>query len=164
MEWQPTPVFLPGEFHGQRSLAGYSPWGHKESDRTERLILSLSREPKREVRVEVSGWVCAAGTLASVRWNHHGNFSTLIYPLYEQEQIFTSLKLSDHLRRVLMGKWRKEAGFPKISDQECWGSGRRRGWELCCRRAFCSAEIPSGVPGRRCYLLAGMDLVTRERT
>ena len=26
-EWQPTPVFLPGEFHGQRSLAGYSPWG-----------------------------------------------------------------------------------------------------------------------------------------
>ena len=29
MEWQPTPVFLPGEFHGQRSLAGYSPWGCK---------------------------------------------------------------------------------------------------------------------------------------
>ena len=29
-EWQPTPVFLPGEFHGQSSLAGYSPWGHKE--------------------------------------------------------------------------------------------------------------------------------------
>ena len=36
----PTPVFLPGEFHGQRSLAGYSPWGHKESDTTERLTLS----------------------------------------------------------------------------------------------------------------------------
>ena len=30
--WQPTPVFLPGESHGQRSQAGYSPWGHKESD------------------------------------------------------------------------------------------------------------------------------------
>ena len=29
-EWQPTPVFLPGKFHGQRSLAGYSPWGCKE--------------------------------------------------------------------------------------------------------------------------------------
>jgi len=29
------PVFLPGEFHGQRSLAGYSPWGCKESDTTE---------------------------------------------------------------------------------------------------------------------------------
>ena len=36
-EWQSTPVFLPGEFHGQRSLAGYSPWGHKESDMTEQL-------------------------------------------------------------------------------------------------------------------------------
>ena len=31
---QPTPVFLPGESHGQRILAGYSPWGHKESDIT----------------------------------------------------------------------------------------------------------------------------------
>ena len=30
-----TPVFLPGEFHGQRNLAGYSPWGCKESDSTE---------------------------------------------------------------------------------------------------------------------------------
>ena len=36
-EWQPTPVFLPGEFHGQRRLVGYSPWGHKESDTTEWL-------------------------------------------------------------------------------------------------------------------------------
>ena len=42
-EWQPTPVFLPGEFHGQRSLVGYSPWSHKRSDTTERLTLSLVR-------------------------------------------------------------------------------------------------------------------------
>ena len=34
-KWQPTLVFLPGELHGQRSLVGYSPWGHKESDMTE---------------------------------------------------------------------------------------------------------------------------------
>ena len=33
--WQPTPVFLPGESNGQRSLAGYSPWGCKELDTTE---------------------------------------------------------------------------------------------------------------------------------
>ena len=32
-----TPVFLPGEFHGQRSLASYSPWGCKELDMTEQL-------------------------------------------------------------------------------------------------------------------------------
>ena len=34
-EWQPTPVFFPGEFHGQRSLAGYNPWSPTESDTTE---------------------------------------------------------------------------------------------------------------------------------
>ena len=33
-KWQPTPVFLPGESHGQRSLVGYSPWDTKESDTT----------------------------------------------------------------------------------------------------------------------------------
>ena len=34
-KWQPGPVFLPKEPHGQRSLSDYSPWGHKESDTTE---------------------------------------------------------------------------------------------------------------------------------
>ena len=38
--WLPTPVFLPGKFHGQKSLAGYSPWGCKELDMTEELTLS----------------------------------------------------------------------------------------------------------------------------
>ena len=38
-EWQPIPVFLPGKSHGQRSLAGYSPWGHKELDTIEQLFL-----------------------------------------------------------------------------------------------------------------------------
>ena len=36
-KWQPTPLFLPGKSHGQRILAGCSPWGHKELDTTERL-------------------------------------------------------------------------------------------------------------------------------
>ena len=40
-KWQPTPVFLPGEFHGQRSLAGYSPWGCKDLDTTEWLTLNF---------------------------------------------------------------------------------------------------------------------------
>ena len=40
-EWLPTLVFLPGEFHGQRSLASYTPWGHKELDTTEGLTLFL---------------------------------------------------------------------------------------------------------------------------
>ena len=39
---QPTPVFLLGESHRQRSLVGYGPWGFQESDKTEQLTLSLS--------------------------------------------------------------------------------------------------------------------------
>ena len=39
---QPTLVFLPGKFHGERSLEGHSPWGHKELDTNERLTLSFS--------------------------------------------------------------------------------------------------------------------------
>ena len=42
MKWQPTPVFLPGESHGQRSLVGYSLWVRKESDTTEQLHFLLS--------------------------------------------------------------------------------------------------------------------------
>ena len=41
MKWPHTPVLLPGEFHAQRSLVGYSPWGHKESDTNEWLTHSL---------------------------------------------------------------------------------------------------------------------------
>ena len=42
-KWQPTPVFLPGESHGQKSLVGYSPWGHKKSDTTEQLSMQPHR-------------------------------------------------------------------------------------------------------------------------
>ena len=63
--WQPTPVFLPGESHGQRSLASYSPWGRKESDTTERLSTAQHRlkftyfpreaetEPERESYINI---------------------------------------------------------------------------------------------------------------
>ena len=39
MKLQPIPVFMSGKSHGQRSLVGYSPWGHKESDTTEQITL-----------------------------------------------------------------------------------------------------------------------------
>ena len=41
-KWQPTPLFMHREFHGQRSLAVYGPWSRKESDTTEQLTLPLS--------------------------------------------------------------------------------------------------------------------------
>ena len=65
-KWQPIPVFLPGELHGQRNLAGYNPWGHKESDTTEWFSVSLSHRltlvvknlpanPRHEARVRALG-------------------------------------------------------------------------------------------------------------
>ena len=45
-EWQPIPVFSPGEFHGQRSLVGYSLWGHKESNTTEKLTHTQTHASK----------------------------------------------------------------------------------------------------------------------
>ena len=50
-EWLPTPVFLPGEFHGWRSLEGYSPWSHKEWDMTEQLTLSLLCPQRKTITI-----------------------------------------------------------------------------------------------------------------
>ena len=52
---QPTSVFLPGESHGQRGLAGYRPWGPKELDTTEQLTLSLSVIARKQVRINPEG-------------------------------------------------------------------------------------------------------------
>ena len=52
-KWQPTPVFLPGKSHGQRSLLDYSPWGCKESDTTEQL--SVHREKKHRSAFVITG-------------------------------------------------------------------------------------------------------------
>ena len=47
--WEPTPVFLPGESHGRRSLAGYSPWGRKESDLNCAVCYLLTIYPNKTV-------------------------------------------------------------------------------------------------------------------
>ena len=53
-KWQPTPVFLPGEFHGQRSLVCYSPWSHKESDTTLITTVTIIHMQEREAK-EIEG-------------------------------------------------------------------------------------------------------------
>ena len=61
-EWQPTPVFFLGKFQGQRSLAGYSPWDHKESDMTENLILHFSLLP------DAKSWLIRKDSDAGKDW------------------------------------------------------------------------------------------------
>ena len=78
-EWQRTPVFLPGKFHGQRSLAGYSPWCCKESDTTERLHFPDSSDGKESA--------CNVGELGSIpelgRSPGEGNGNLLQYSCLE---------------------------------------------------------------------------------
>ena len=47
-KWHPTPVFLPGESHGQRDLVGYSPWGRKELGMTEQLTHKAGDRREKE--------------------------------------------------------------------------------------------------------------------
>ena len=58
--WQPTSVFLPGESHGQRSLAGSSPWGCKESDTTE---MAEDRQCKKATQLDQDGLEMLEGAL-----------------------------------------------------------------------------------------------------
>ena len=58
-QWQPTPVFSPEKSHGQRSLVGYSPWGHKEPDTTER-VSTKHRSAQNQVEI-LTELVCLCG-------------------------------------------------------------------------------------------------------
>ena len=78
---QPTPVLLPGKSHGLRSLVGYSPWGRKESDTTERLHFHF---PWCSVPTESA---CNAGNTGSIpgwgRAPEEGNGNPLQYSCLE---------------------------------------------------------------------------------
>ena len=75
----PTPVLLPGESHGQRSLVSYSPWGCKESEKTEQLTLSYNMldsfhclggkiKPKRRIMHAGGSWDFTQGGQEKSRW------------------------------------------------------------------------------------------------
>ena len=94
--WQPTPVFLSGEFHGQRNLVGHTPWGHKELDMTEQLTLSLSWSKRIGERFQISWdsleWFllhCSLGqySFSSLRWH-----AEAIHPIHSSS--FLSMALS----------------------------------------------------------------------
>ena len=67
--WQPTPVFFPGDFHGQRSLAGYSPWGRPESDRTEWLSFNSGRFLGSDTLVPMGAGVRGIRHLLWIHWD-----------------------------------------------------------------------------------------------
>ena len=74
--WQPTPVFLPEESHGQRSLWGYSPWGCKESDMTEHAHTQVLNKENLGITIWGRSWIrfqkrhrwCLCTRLLRVDW------------------------------------------------------------------------------------------------
>ena len=74
-QWQPTPVLLPGESHGGRSLVGYSPWGRKESETTEWLHFHFSLRLKWKWTfsspVATTEFSKFADILSVALWQHH---------------------------------------------------------------------------------------------
>ena len=72
-EWQPTPVFSPGEFNGQRSLVGYSLWGHKESQRDGHDWISAVQQHKSALCVHMSplSWTSYCLPCSPTPLGHH---------------------------------------------------------------------------------------------
>ena len=81
-KWQPTPVLLPGESHGQRSLAGYSPWGCKEQDTTEQSC------------VDITWWIISfCFPLFVLPPDYYVCFSSSIFPIVLSPNIFIPFHL-----------------------------------------------------------------------
>ena len=76
-KWQPAPVFLPGKSHGERSLVGYSPWDHKESDTTEHVC----------ARVHIH---------TQTQWDRASVFHPFCPPDYLQEKVLVLRGLQCH--------------------------------------------------------------------
>ena len=124
--WQPTPVFLPGESHGQRSLAGYSPLGCKESDRTEQLTLTVyqfsSVQSLSHVWLFVTPWTIAHQAslsitnswsppkLMSIELAMQSNHLILCCPLLLLPSIFPSIRVFSN-ESALRIRWPKYWSF-----------------------------------------------------
>ena len=153
-EWQPTPIFLPGEIHGQWSLAVYSPWDHKELDTTEWLTLSLSMLVSSGEGVELSVFPSASNPpfAAALQPTHSlANLYTLgWYSMHSHLLFYWSLKT--RWRRWWM-YWGQVLFNPALVD-ECPEStvhtvSEHSWWTICSMIfsyfciAFCSLKCPS---------------------
>ena len=94
-KWHPTPVFLPGKSHRQRSLVGYSPWGCKEWDMTEQQsIIEYSQKKKKPKSHLNSQPKFSPYTKLNLKVNHRFKCKTRkLFRSFMQEKIFFCLFL-----------------------------------------------------------------------
>ena len=98
-QWQPTPVLLPGKSHGQRSLVGCSPWGHKELDTTEWLCFHFSLSCIGEGNGNPLQYSCLENPMDSGAW---------WAAVYEVAQSWTRLKQLSSSSSSLGAKGKRE--------------------------------------------------------
>ena len=111
-KWQPTPVFLAGKSHGQRSLAGYSPWGCKELDTTYRLnndnnkyIKDNQQEPIVQHRefylVLCSDLYTPSSTLAwRIPWTERGAWQAAVHGVAKSQTRLSDFTFTFHLHAL----------------------------------------------------------------
>ena len=122
-KWHPTPVCLPGESHGWRSLVGYSPWGRKESDTTERLHFHFQRHRKDVMLPFPMQWqwprekMVRRGTSSMALWGNHqprhhwGQFAALSHSVHGSGRFSAAPRIVARQAPLSMG----------FSRQEYWG-------------------------------------------
>ena len=140
-KWQPTPAFLPGKFHGQRSLVGYSPWGRKESDTTE---LTCAHTHYLEA---LKSWFCYLSLPRLTRLLTH------IGLLLNEGQVkFYETPFSDFLKKdviICISKTDLREG----TKQNRISMNRIRFYWWTLARIYCFfLHLKSSFPGQKCFI------------
>ena len=107
--WQPTPVFFPGESHGQKSLVGYSPWGRKELDTTEAILQQCVNQELLDVQAGFRKGRRTRDQIANICWiiEKAREFQKNIYFCFTDYS-----KAFDYVDHSKLWKILKEMGIP----------------------------------------------------
>ena len=101
-EWQPTPVFLPGESQGRRSLVGFSSWGRQESDTTERLHFH-ALEKEMATHSSVLAWrIPGTGSLVGCRLWGCTELDMTEATQQQQQRVLCFMRLSQAEKRQIL--------------------------------------------------------------
>ena len=120
-QWHPTPVLLPGKPHGRRSLVGFSPWGHEESDTTERLhfhfSLPCTGEGNGNPLQFLPGESQGRGSLVGCRlWRHTESDTTEATQQQQQQYQIKQNKIIENQQQRENLKSSKKAMTPDIEE------------------------------------------------
>ena len=153
-KWQPTPVFLPAKFCGQRSLGDCSPWGHKELDPTELLSMSTLKILPLLVFPCVTHWfLCHAPSLVELLFlkkkhqhyiSHVDDFSK---PVDLGNVLTLNLQLLLNARTWFVSFLCKGICLNKYSLKKCFSA-----WGAVCLKEWFALSESSGIAFLRCWL------------